>query len=130
MESLAEELKRTQTIFHETSDARLNYQKTMALIIKKLRMDCKDEQLIEDAIFIALDSDSEANAIKASFDAVQARMAEKGKCSEKTHESNESTDHTEDASITENENDASSSEYDDDEMDDADLEEILRSMEH
>jgi hypothetical protein len=131
MSTLAEELKRTQTAFHETSDARLKYQKAMASIIKKLRTDCKDEQLVEDAIFIALDSDSEANAIKTSFDAVQAHLADKGKGAGAKEHYIESTDHTEDASsISEFETDyPSCSDYDDDEMDDADMEEVFRSME-
>jgi myosin-5 len=129
MTSLAEELKRTQTAFHETSDARFKYQKAMASIIKKLRTDCKDEQLVEDAIFIALDSDSEANAIKTSFDAVQAHLADKGKGAGMKAQNHESTEHTEDASSSEIENEcASGSEYDDDVMDDADMEEVFRSL--
>ena len=131
MSNLAEELKRTQTAFHDTSDSRLKYQKVMASIIKKLRTDCKDEQLIEDAIFIALDSDSEANAIKASFDAVQAHLADKGKVVGPKGQNNDCTDHTEDASsISDAGNDITTcSEYDDDdEIDEADMEEVFRSL--
>ena len=131
MSKLAEELKRTQTAFHDTSDSRLKYQKVMASIIKKLRTDCKDEQLIEDAIFIALDSDSEANAIKASFDAVQAHLADKGKVVGPKGQNNDCTDHTEDASsISDAKNDITTcSEYDDDdEIDEADMEEVFRSL--
>jgi myosin V len=111
--AMTEELKRTQTAFHETSDNRLKYQKTMAEIIKKLRMQCKDEQLIEDAIFIALDSDTEASALKASFDAVQAHIAEKSKGTSSIPQNvgkKEDTDRTEDStSISESDDDLPSS---------------------
>lgn len=77
--ALVEELKRTQESFQEATTSRAQYQETMANILKMLRTRCKEEQLIEDSIFIALESDSESKAIRASFDAVQAHFAEKEK---------------------------------------------------
>jgi myosin V len=99
--ALAEELKQKQVAFHATSDARLKCQTIMAEIIKLLRTRCKDEQLIEDAIFIALDADSEGSAIKASFDAMQAHIAAKGNGADaKCMVRNLNTDHTEDETMS------------------------------
>jgi myosin heavy subunit len=75
--AMSEEMKRKHQAFVEASNSRVQYQNTMAEIIKMLRTQCKDEQLIEDVIFIALDSDTEAKALRAAFEALQEHRAEK-----------------------------------------------------
>lgn len=77
--ALIEELKRKQTSFTSVANSRVQYQGVMADILKMLRTKCPQEQLIEDTIFIALDSDTQVKAIRASFDAIQAHQAEKEK---------------------------------------------------
>ena len=77
--AMTEELKRNHGVVVESANTRVKFQETMADIIKILRTQCRDEQLIEDSIFIALDSDTEAKGIKAGFDALQASRTENGK---------------------------------------------------
>jgi len=77
--AMTEELKRSHGVVVESANTRVKFQETMADIIKILRTQCRDEQLIEDSIFIALDSDTEAKGIKAGFDALQASRTENGK---------------------------------------------------
>jgi myosin V len=145
--AMNEEMKRTQKIFIETSDNRVKYQTTMAEIIKLLRTQCKDEQLVEDAIFIALDSDTEAKAMKAGFDALQAHKAEKqkGVSSIPTNiGKGDHTDHTEDSTSMGDDDDLSSTlscpslsddegddmDFDDEELDrqEAEMEANLRAL--
>jgi myosin V len=77
--ALGEELKKIRAFYTEVSKSRVQYQNTMSDIIKMLRTKCKQEQLIEDVIFIALECSAEAKAIKAGFDAMQAHRTEKEK---------------------------------------------------
>ena len=75
--ALQNELQRKKTAFMKTAESRGKYQKALAEIIKSLRTRCKDEQLIEDAIFTAFDCETEAKALRAAFESVQAQKAER-----------------------------------------------------
>lgn len=66
------ELKREHTLIVESSTLHEKFQVAMADIVKILRRECHDEQLVEDAIMIALESDTEAKVIQAGFDALMA----------------------------------------------------------
>jgi len=69
---VVDELKREHGVVLESVNKREKFQEAMAGIIKILRTQCRDEQLVEDAIMVALDSDTEAKATKAGFEALQA----------------------------------------------------------
>lgn len=118
--ALVEEMKKSQTSFGTVAKGRVQYQGVMADILKLLRTKCRQEQLIEDAIFIALDSDTEVKAIRASFEAVQAHQAEKergiqvpssvGHSSSSQHENTSTTaTETSDEDVSEMENSSSHS---------------------
>jgi myosin heavy subunit len=75
--ALVAELKRMNETFVEIRKTREQYQNAMTDILKMLRTRSKQEQLVEDSIFIALESDAEVKALRASFQAIQAHLEEK-----------------------------------------------------
>jgi myosin-5 len=63
---LREELKSRQAFYNAEAQIRLQYQKTMAQILDVFQDNCKDPDLVEDVVCIALECESEAKAALAA----------------------------------------------------------------
>ena len=66
---LREDLKARQNFYNAEANIRLQYQKTMAQILDVFQDNCKDADLVEDVVCIALECESEAKAALAAAEA-------------------------------------------------------------
>jgi len=66
---LREDLKARQAFYNAEAQIRLQYQKTMAQILDVFQDNCKDADLVEDVVCIALECESEAKAALAAAEA-------------------------------------------------------------
>jgi myosin-5 len=66
---LREDLKSRQQFYNTEANIRLQYQKTMAQILDVFQDNCKDPDLVEDVVCIALECESEAKAALAAAEA-------------------------------------------------------------
>lgn len=69
LEKLKEDLKARQAYYLAQAEARLAYQKTMAQIVTSIQDKCRDPQLVEDVVIMALECEASAKAERASLDA-------------------------------------------------------------
>merc|ERR1711957_869381 len=69
LEKLKEDLKTRQSYYLAEAEARLAYQKTMAQVVGIMQDQCKDAQLVEDVVIMALECESEAKSDKAAVKA-------------------------------------------------------------
>jgi myosin-5 len=66
---LREDLKSKQAFYNAEAQIRLQYQKTLAQILDVFQDNCKDPDLVEDVVCIALECESEAKALLAAAEA-------------------------------------------------------------
>jgi hypothetical protein len=66
---LREDLKSRQAFYNAEAQIRLQYQKTLAQILDVFQDNCKDPDLVEDVVCIALECESEAKALLAAAEA-------------------------------------------------------------
>jgi len=75
LEKLKEDLKTRQSYYLAEAEARLAYQKTMAQVVGIMQDQCKDAQLVEDVVIMALECESEAKSDKAAVKAGAKKKA-------------------------------------------------------
>merc|ERR1719276_173572 len=67
--SLREDLKKKQEFYNAEAQIRLQYQKTLAQILDVFQDNCRDADLVEDVVCVALECESEAKALLAAAEA-------------------------------------------------------------
>jgi myosin-5 len=78
LEKLKDDLKTRQAYYLAEAEARLAYQKTMAQIVGAIQDKCRDAQLVEDVVIMALECEAEAKAERAALESA-ASKAKKAK---------------------------------------------------
>ena len=73
LEKLKEDLKTRQAYYLAEAEARLAYQKTMASIVGSIQDKCRDAQLVEDVVIMALECEAEAKAERAALEAASKK---------------------------------------------------------
>jgi len=68
LEKLKDDLKTRQSYYLAEAEARLAYQKTMAQVVGIVQDKCKDAQLVEDVVIMALECEAEAKSERATLD--------------------------------------------------------------
>jgi myosin V len=68
LEKLKDDLKTRQAYYLAEAEARLAYQKTMAQIVGAVQDKCRDPQLVEDVVIMALECEAEAKSERAALD--------------------------------------------------------------
>ena len=63
------DLKARQAFYNAEAQIRLQYQKTLAQILDVFQDNCKDADLVEDVVCVALECESEAKALLAAAEA-------------------------------------------------------------
>jgi len=71
---LREDLKKKQEFYNAEAQIRLQYQKTLAQILDVFQDNCKDADLVEDVVCVALECESEAKALLAAAEAAAPGM--------------------------------------------------------
>jgi myosin-5 len=66
---LREDLKARQAFYNAEAQIRLQYQKTLAQILDVFQDNCKDPDLVEDVVCVALECESEAKSLLAAAEA-------------------------------------------------------------
>jgi len=66
---MKEDVSSKQKEYMATAEARLEYQKTMARILNLIQDNCKDNQLIEDTVCLALDTERDSKMLMSEIDA-------------------------------------------------------------
>jgi len=66
---LNEDLKARQAIYSAEAQIRVKYQKTLAQILDVLQDNCKNADLVEDVVCVALECESEAKSLLAAAEA-------------------------------------------------------------
>lgn len=69
LEKLKDDLKTRQAFYLAEAEARLAYQKTMAQIVGAIQDKCRDAQLVEDVVIMALECEAEAKSERAALEA-------------------------------------------------------------
>ena len=69
LEKLKDDLKTRQAYYLAEAEARLAYQKTMAQIVGSVQDKCRDAQLVEDVVIMALECEAEAKSERAALEA-------------------------------------------------------------
>jgi myosin-5 len=69
LEKLKDDLKTRQAYYLAEAEARLAYQKTMAQIVGSIQDKCRDAQLVEDVVIMALECEAEAKSERAALEA-------------------------------------------------------------
>lgn len=69
LEGLKDDLKEKQSYYIAEAEARLAAQKRMAAIVGTIQDKCRDPQLVEDAVIMALECEAEAKSERAALDA-------------------------------------------------------------
>ena len=75
LEKLKEDLKTRQQYYLAEAEARLAYQKTMAQIVGTIQDKCRDAQLTEDVVIMALECEAEAKSERAALDSAPKKAA-------------------------------------------------------
>jgi myosin V len=73
LEKLKDDLKTRQAYYLAEAEARLAYQKTMAQIVGAIQDKCRDAQLVEDVVIMALECEAEAKAERAALEAASSK---------------------------------------------------------
>ena len=73
LEKLKEDLKTRQQYYLAEAEARLAYQKTMAQIVGAIQDKCRDAQLVEDVVIMALECEAEAKSERAALEAATSK---------------------------------------------------------
>lgn len=70
---LKDDLKTRQAFYLAEAEARLAYQKTMAQIVGAVQDKCRDAQLVEDVVIMALECEAEAKSERAALEAASSK---------------------------------------------------------
>jgi myosin-5 len=73
LEKLKDDLKTRQAYYLAEAEARLAYQKTMAQIVGAIQDKCRDAQLVEDVVIMALECEAEAKSERAALEAATSK---------------------------------------------------------
>ena len=73
LEKLKDDLKTRQAYYLAEAEARLAYQKTMAQVVGSIQDKCRDAQLVEDVVIMALECEAEAKAERAALEAASSK---------------------------------------------------------
>ena len=76
LEKLKDDLKTRQAYYLAEAEARLAYQKTMAQIVGAIQDKCRDAQLVEDVVIMALECEAEAKSERAALEAATNKKKE------------------------------------------------------
>lgn len=74
LEGLKDDLKEKQSYYIAEAEARLAAQKRMAAIVGTIQDKCRDPQLVEDAVIMALECEAEAKSERAALDAQDGKQ--------------------------------------------------------
>lgn len=77
LEKLKDDLKTRQAYYLAEAEARLAYQKTMAQIVGAIQDKCRDAQLVEDVVIMALECEAEAKSERAALEAASSKNKQK-----------------------------------------------------
>jgi myosin heavy subunit len=69
LEKFKDDLKTRQAYYLAEAEARLAYQRTMAQIVGAIQDKCRDAQLVEDVVIMALECEAEAKSERAALEA-------------------------------------------------------------
>ena len=75
LERLKDDLKTRQAYYLAEAEARLAYQKTMAQIVGAVQDKCRDAQLVEDVVIMALECEAEAKSERAALEAAAKKKS-------------------------------------------------------
>jgi len=75
LEKLKDDLKTRQAYYLAEAEARLSYQKTMAQIVGAVQDKCRDAQLVEDVVIMALECEAEAKSERAALEAAKKKSS-------------------------------------------------------
>jgi len=75
LEKLKDDLKTRQAYYLAEAEARLAYQKTMAQIVGTIQDKCRDAQLVEDVVIMALECEAEAKSERAALEGATKKKA-------------------------------------------------------
>ena len=75
LEKLKDDLKTRQAYYLAEAEARLAYQKTMAQIVGAVQDKCRDAQLVEDVVIMALECEAEAKSERAALEAAAKKKS-------------------------------------------------------
>lgn len=75
LEKLKDDLKTRQAYYLAEAEARLAYQKTMAQIVGTIQDKCRDAQLVEDVVIMALECEAEAKSERAALDGAKKKAS-------------------------------------------------------
>jgi myosin-5 len=73
LEKFKDDLKTRQAYYLAEAEARLAYQKTMAQIVGAVQDKCRDAQLVEDVVIMALECEAEAKSERAALEATNQK---------------------------------------------------------
>jgi myosin-5 len=73
LEKFKDDLKTRQAYYLAEAEARLAYQKTMAQIVGAVQDKCRDAQLVEDVVIMALECEAEAKSERAALEATNSK---------------------------------------------------------
>jgi hypothetical protein len=77
LEKFKDDLKTRQAYYLAEAEARLAYQKTMAQIVGAVQDKCRDAQLVEDVVIMALECEAEAKSERAALEAASSQSKAK-----------------------------------------------------
>jgi myosin heavy subunit len=75
LEKLKDDLKTRQAYYLAEAEARLAYQKTMAQIVGAIQDKCRDPQLVEDVVIMALECEAEAKSERAALEGATKKQS-------------------------------------------------------
>jgi myosin-5 len=73
LEKFKDDLKTRQAYYLAEAEARLTYQKTMAQIVGAVQDKCRDAQLVEDVVIMALECEAEAKSERAALESMNSK---------------------------------------------------------
>lgn len=99
LEKLKDDLKTRQSYYLAEAESRLSYQNTMAQIVNSIQDKCRNPQLIEDVVIMALECEASGKSERAALDKDIAAGKKKveGKKSKSSKKKNDNDDDSEDS---------------------------------
>jgi hypothetical protein len=105
LEKLKDDLKTRQAYYLAEAEARLAYQKTMAQIVGAVQDKCRDAQLVEDVVIMALECEAEAKAERAALEAAKSKKGKEKSSSSSSSPSLAKTDVSDDSDSDDSDSD-------------------------
>jgi len=92
LEKLKEDLQTSQKYYLVEAEIRLSYQKIMASVVTTIQDKCRDPQMIEEVVIMALECEASAKSEHAALDAMNKATSEKDDVRSSSSESDSDTD--------------------------------------